>query len=105
MQPCDHCDNCTRDRNSVDHRDVTGLAWKILSLAEAVHDQQGRLTVAQLVDIARGTGKGEFTVVSRGRKGGGKGSITAKDRESLIGEVIDLSKEVCCRASVEAVNA
>lgn len=60
-------------------------------MAEYVDANRGRVTISQLVDMARGTGKGEF---SSRRNGKDKEMLLPEDRESRIGEVIELSKEV-----------
>lgn len=102
---CGHCDNCTRTEETVDRRNVTMEAWQILKIAEKVHEEKGRLSLAQLAGIARGTGKAEFSVSSRKRRG--NATKAALNTETLIGEPItSLRKDVRCTiACVERQSA
>ena len=90
--PCRHCDNCTRAQETVDERDVTLDAWKILRVAEYVRAHRGRVTLNQLADLARGAGKGEFSLSTHASKSGpSKASV---DLTELCGGAVGLSKEV-----------
>ena len=92
MTPCGHCDNCTRAPETIDRKDVTAEAWKILRVAEHVKENKGRVTLAQLAELARGVGKGEFGTSKRASKSGsGKGTL---DLQGLCGGPVVLSKEV-----------
>ncbi len=53
---CGHCDNCTRDPESVVERDVTIEAKCVLAVARALHSTGENVTAAQLVQAARGSG-------------------------------------------------
>jgi hypothetical protein len=89
LSPCGHCDNCLR--SPAKPNNVTLEAWQILTIAEAVKERHGRVTLAQLATVARGNGKGEFGVVSHGR---GKASKSALDTKTLIGTPMKLSQDV-----------
>ena len=92
MTRCGHCDNRTRAPETVDHKDVTMEAWKILRVAEYVSRNKGRVTLNQLADLARGSGKGEFGLSGHSSKSGpGKATV---DLEDLCGAPDKLSKEV-----------
>ncbi|OBZ77261.1 ATP-dependent DNA helicase Q1 [Grifola frondosa] len=96
LTPCGHCDNCMRAPELVDHKDVRLAAWQILRIAEAVHQAGGSVTVAGLVDLARGNGGCNFNVSDRGkgRRGRSKSMGTdTLDLETVAGGKVDLSKE------------
>lgn len=98
MTRCGHCDNCTRAPETVDRKDVTGEAWKILRVAEYVRRQKGRTTLNQLAELARGGGKGEFGLSGHASKAG-PGKATLNVQEVCHGP-IKLSKEVRVRVSL-----
>ena len=98
MTPCGHCDNCTRPPETVDLRDVTEEAWQILTIVEAVQRQRGRVTLNKLADMARGPGKAEFGVASRGRKGKGKATTAALDVGTADIKLVELHKDVSRRS-------
>nr|XP_019008636.1 ATP-dependent DNA helicase [Kwoniella pini CBS 10737]OCF47417.1 ATP-dependent DNA helicase [Kwoniella pini CBS 10737] len=98
---CGICDNCTRNPGSIISKDVTIEAWKILKVTRAVQTEQGRVTLTNLSDLARGLGGGMFNVIGgEGRKGkrkangekekfdinsiGGKIALGKDDTETLI---------------------
>ena len=93
MDPCGHCDNCTRAPETVDlRRDVTKEAWQILMVAQAVQRERGRVTLSKLAEMARGTGKAEFNTVSGGRRR--KTTTSSLDRDAVLKQTVKLSKEV-----------
>ena len=49
LDPCGHCDNCTRPREALAPRDVTLATWQILKVVEAVRQTGTKLTLGQLV--------------------------------------------------------
>jgi ATP-dependent DNA helicase Q1 len=53
---CGHCDNCTRDPESVVERDVTIEAKCVLTVARTLHSTGENVTAAQLAQAARGSG-------------------------------------------------
>lgn len=84
---CGHCDNCTRDRDSLDERDVTYQTWQILKIVEETERSNGNITLSMLANVARGVG----TVTS------GKGKAkekTSLDLDQLCGGKVDLKREV-----------
>ena len=91
--PCRHCDNCTRPPETVDERDVTVDAWRVLRVAEYVRRQKGRVTLNQLAELARGTGKGEFT--THGSKSGSSKAMV--DLTQVCDGSVGLSREVSTR--------
>ncbi|CAL1708476.1 unnamed protein product [Somion occarium] len=96
LTPCGHCDNCTRDPDSVEKRNVTLESWQILKVAQAIQNAGGRVTLAQLADVARGTRKGEFGIAGGGRRTASTGTL---DVEHVAGGPVNLSKddtEVLC---------
>ena len=92
MTRCGHCDNCTRAPETVDRKDVSIEAWKILHVAEYVKRNKGRVTLNQLAELARGGGKGEFGLSGPASKSGpGRATVNIND---LCGGPIKLSKDV-----------
>lgn len=55
---CGHCDNCTRNPESVIERDVTIEAKRVLAVARALFSKKVDVTAAQLAQAARGSGSG-----------------------------------------------
>ena len=95
---CGHCDNCKREPESIERRDVTLQAWQILRVTQAIEQESGRVTVSMLADLVRGVGGGAFGVPSGGR-GRGKGRSGNKEKvgldlEEIAGGKVLLSKEV-----------
>jgi hypothetical protein len=96
LSKCAHCDNCTRSPESVDNKDVTLDAWKILKVAHVIGEEGGRTTLGMLADLVRGAGGGTFEGGSGGR-GKGKGKAKEKkplDLDLICGGKVDMSKEV-----------
>jgi ATP-dependent DNA helicase Q1 len=96
LSKCAHCDNCTRSPESVEDKDVTLDAWKILKVAHVIGEEGGRTTLGMLADLVRGAGGGAFEGGSGGR---GKGKGKAKEKKPLdlgviCGGKVDMSKEV-----------
>lgn len=97
---CGACDNCL---NNPVESDVSVESWKLLKVLEDAHEKNGRITMSGLCDLARGLGNGEFTTVSRSRKGKKKDLqvVSQVNLERLIGEKVLLSKDdaerVCVR--------
>ena len=87
---CGHCDNCTRDPDSIEEKNVTLESWQILKVAQAIANNKGRATLAQLVTIACG-GKAQYSIVGAGRRS----SIAATlDVNQVAGGKVSLSKDV-----------
>lgn len=96
LSKCEHCDNCTRSPESIENKDVTLDAWKILKVAHIIGEEGGRTTLGMLADLVRGAGGGTFEGGSGGR---GKGERRAKEKKLLdlaviCGGKVDMSKEV-----------
>ena len=99
LSKCEHCDNCTRNEDSVETRDVTLESWRILKVIDAISEEGGRTTLGMLADLVRGAGGGSF---EGGAGGGKKGKGKAKEKKSLdlglvCGGKVELSKEVRLR--------
>ena len=92
LEPCGHCDNCTRPPEHVDHKDVTLEAWQLLKVAHEVCGQGGNIPLTKLVDLVRGKGGGSFTG-GGGRRGKTK-EVTSLDLDALAGGKVGLSKDV-----------
>ncbi|KAI0073245.1 ATP-dependent DNA helicase [Panus rudis PR-1116 ss-1] len=90
LTPCGHCDNCQRDKDSVDQRDVTLASWQILKVAQAVKTQGGRVTLAQLAEMTRGNGKGTFKIPNYGRGAATEGFV---DVIEVAGDFVKMPKE------------
>ena len=92
--PCGHCDNCTRDADTIETHNLTGAAWRVLRIVQAVGREDGRVTHAQLTDLVRGLGGGSFTsgaasnavksTVDLDAVAGGKIALSKPDAEILI---------------------
>ncbi|KAL9936275.1 hypothetical protein V8E36_005117 [Tilletia maclaganii] len=96
QDPCGRCDNCTSPPTV---RDLTFESWQVLKVAQDVHRGGGRLTLAQLADLARGLGGGRYTVAvvdddsgahRRGRGAAAGGHI---DLNAVCGGKVELSKD------------
>ncbi|KIJ27343.1 hypothetical protein M422DRAFT_37824 [Sphaerobolus stellatus SS14] len=91
---CGHCDNCTRDPETLDKRDVTLESWQILKIMHEIESQGGRVTLGMLADLIRGAGGGSFAVSGGGRKGKGKSKEKADlDLDAIAGGKVALSKD------------
>jgi hypothetical protein len=94
---CGHCDNCTRPPETLDKRDVTLDAWKILQVLENIKGEGGQVTVGMLSDLVRGAGGASFSVAQQGggrkRKSGGKEKV-GLDLDAIAGGKLSLSKDV-----------
>lgn len=95
LTACGHCDNCNRDKDTVEVIDTTFDSWRIVQTALEVTQHGGRVTISGLADLARGLAGGTYPIVSTGRKRGkhageDKGTI---DLASLCGGKIALSKD------------
>lgn len=96
---CGRCDNCTKTSDSSD-RDITFEVWKLVKIVEEIYQNEGRITLAALADLARGNGGGKYNVAAEGgggkrkRQGQASGKSGVIDIQELIGEAVDLSKEV-----------
>lgn len=96
LDPCGHCDNCTRTPGSIERRDVTLATWQILKVLQAVRQAGGRLTLGGLAALVRGGRKGSFDVAvkRRGKAAGdaaGKGNV---DLDDLVGGPVEMKKLV-----------
>lgn len=96
---CGACDNCLLP---VPLRDVTMEAWKIARILEEVYEESGRVTLANLGDLCRGLGGGQYTVVETQQRRRKKQRVKGKqsgfiDIKNVVGEKIKLSKEVSAR--------
>ncbi|KIM36716.1 hypothetical protein M413DRAFT_449052 [Hebeloma cylindrosporum] len=95
LDPCGHCDNCTRAPESIERRDMTIATWQILKVLQAVRQGGGRLTLSGLAALVRGGRIGSFDVAvkKKGKKGGadgvGKGSV---DLDDLVGGPVEMKK-------------
>jgi ATP-dependent DNA helicase Q1 len=92
--PCGHCDNCTRDPDSISEQDVTLEAWQILRVAAAVAREGGRVTVGMLCDLARGNGGGVIGVSAGKKKSKEDGAKVALNLDELIGGKVTMNKDV-----------
>ncbi|KDQ25115.1 hypothetical protein PLEOSDRAFT_33722, partial [Pleurotus ostreatus PC15] len=97
LTPCGHCDNCARAEreDSFEQKDVTVQAWQILKVVDEVGRNGGRVTMSNLVDLARGTGKATYDIQAGGkRRGKGKGKEQGDiDLGAVADGKVDLSKE------------
>lgn len=90
LDPCGHCDNCTRSPESIERRDVTLATWQVLKVANEVHRAGGRLTLGKLATLVRGGNKGAYEVTI-GRRAAVDQNL---DLEDLAGGPIELNKNV-----------
>ncbi|KAL4258185.1 ATP-dependent DNA helicase [Pleurotus pulmonarius] len=97
LTPCGHCDNCARAEreDSFERKDVTVQAWQLLKVVDEVRRNGGRVTMSNLVDLARGTGKATYDIQGGGRRRGkGKGKEQGDiDVDAVADGKVDLSKE------------
>jgi hypothetical protein len=94
LEPCGHCDNCTRPPEEVEHRDVTVEAWQLLKVANAVCIPGGNIPLTKLVDLARGRGGGSFTTSTGGGKRAKTKSVIALDLDAVASGKVCLGKDV-----------
>lgn len=96
MDRCGHCDNCSRDEDSIERRDVTLPAWQLLKILQAVRQQGGRLTLSKLATLARGGAKGMYETF----KGKKRETENLKiDLDTVSGGPVNMSKTVSCLLS------
>lgn len=96
LSRCGHCDNCTRDPDSIERKDVTLETWKVLKVSQTISAEGGRTTLGMLADLIRGAGGGAFDV-SSGSRGKSKGQGKQKsqlDLDSVCHGKVDLRKDV-----------
>ena len=93
LDPCGHCDNCTRSPNSIERKDVTLATWQILKIVDAVRKSGGKLTLVMLANLARGLQGGSFEVSQGGRRNGSKMKVNL-DLETISGGPVDMNKTV-----------
>lgn len=94
LSKCAHCDNCTRSPGSVENKDVTLDAWKILKVALVIGEEGGRTTLGMLADLVRGAGGGAFEGGSGGKRKGKAKEKKPLDLDAICGGKVDMSKEV-----------
>ncbi|KAF8816782.1 ATP-dependent DNA helicase [Phlegmacium glaucopus] len=90
LDPCGHCDNCTRPPDSIERVDVTLATWQILKIIDAVRKSGGKLTLVMLATLARGLQGGSYEVGQGGRNGS-KEKISL-DLETVAGGPVDMKK-------------
>ncbi|KAF5380149.1 hypothetical protein D9615_006207 [Tricholomella constricta] len=96
LSPCGHCDNCKRDPEEVDLKDVTHQAWQLIKITEALNQDGANVTLNSLVALARGNAGGAYEVKrgGKGNRGKGKTKETQKlDLEAVAGGEVDLTKD------------
>ena len=95
---CGHCDNCLRDPDSIELRDVTLPTWQLLKILQAVRQQGGRLTPSKLAILARGGAKGIYEVSTA--KGKRRETENLKiDLDIVAGGPVNMSKAVSAPSS------
>ena len=100
ISTCGICDNCLRDPASIITKDVTLEAWKCLRVLEEVARSDGRVTLANLVDLVRGLGGGLFgTVQQKGRKRKSSGEKANLDLDRITGGKLDMTKDASLNSS------
>ena len=87
---CGHCDNCTRPPETIDARDVTLDAWRVLRVVQRVAQKKRYVTLPMLTDLVRGA-QNERTL---------KLDV---DVHAVAGGKVALRKEVRARAGARAV--
>ncbi|KAI0062780.1 ATP-dependent DNA helicase [Artomyces pyxidatus] len=82
LERCGHCDNCERPPESIDERDVTLDAWRILTISKTFKSKGDKITAQKLRDIVRSNGndakKIDFDSL------GGKVTLSPQDTSTLI---------------------
>ncbi|CCL98046.1 uncharacterized protein FIBRA_00040 [Fibroporia radiculosa] len=89
LEPCGHCDNCTRGSDGFVRRDVRLPAWQILRVAEVAQQTGKRFTINQLASVARGRSSGTSSAASKG-KGKEKAGM---DLDEIAGGAVELSND------------
>ncbi|EIM81881.1 ATP-dependent DNA helicase [Stereum hirsutum FP-91666 SS1] len=93
LTPCGHCDNCTRDPSTVENKDVTLDAWRVLQKMKALDGSKVKATMNELVEAARGLGgagsKAKKVRVDSVSAVGGSGGVdkvemSEKETEALV---------------------
>ena len=92
LDPCGHCDNCTRSSDSIERKDVTLATWQILKIIDAVRKSGGKLTMVMLANLARGLQGGSYEV-SQGGKNRSKEKVNL-DLEAIAGGAVDMNRTV-----------
>ena len=92
LDPCGHCDNCTRSPDSIERKDVTLATWQILKIIDAVRKSGGKLTMVMLANLARGLQGGSYEV-SQGGKNRSKEKVNL-DLEAIAGGAVDMNRTV-----------
>ncbi|KAJ7593356.1 P-loop containing nucleoside triphosphate hydrolase protein [Mycena floridula] len=87
-EPCGHCDNCTRDPETLDTRDVTFQTWQLLKILDEIDRLKGNLTLNGVAGLARGN-NGCKVDIGKGRN---KDSMVL-DLERICGGKVDLKKD------------
>lgn len=105
-EPCGHCDNvrravpsfapsqltqslqCKRDMSTIKEIDVTMEVYRALRVLDQVHKADGKVTMAQIVDLVRGVGGASFV----SGKGRGKRKSTV-DIDAVAGSKVMLSRD------------
>lgn len=90
LTPCGHCDNCTRDPSTVENKDVTLDAWRVLQKMKALDGSRVKATMNELVEAARGLGgagskakKVKVDSVSATSGGGGVDKVEMSEKVRL----------------------
>lgn len=100
MVACGNCDNCRRDPASIISRTVTLDTWRILKVVKQVEQDGGRVTLANVADLARGLAGGNYAIPEdSGRSRKRKPTAPAKGSLSVValtGGKVELNKEVRC---------
>lgn len=87
LDNCGHCDNCSRSTDTFVTKDMTLEAWRILKVAEEIHRNRARATLASLASLVKGSGSVDV----------GRGKNKEKmhlDLDEICGGKTELSKEV-----------
>ncbi|ETW75702.1 hypothetical protein HETIRDRAFT_329913, partial [Heterobasidion irregulare TC 32-1] len=83
---CGHCDNCTRPPETIDVRDVTLDAWRVLRLVECVAQNKRYVTLPMLTDLVRNARSERIRNlgVDVPAVAGGKVALRKEDAEALV---------------------
>lgn len=104
LSRCGHCDNCKRGPGSIEHKDVTLEAWKVMKAAEFIASEGGRATVNQLADLVRGFGGGTFGIVSGGKNRFKTSEKISLNMDDVAGGKVGMAKEVCMPSTSERMR-
>lgn len=89
---CGHCDNCTREPGSIDHRDISLEAWQITNIVQALDSKQNQSrTLKGLVDLIISIRKGkmkENLEIDPEAIAGGPVNLTKAETERLVVHLI-----------------